>query len=248
MQHFRAFKPGSPRDEDCPLWLMTRGLTKRYVFDGGRDARLDCQQLTHRPPAHQITYMPGEDLITDLKSRGGDVTTLAALARADDKSLQQTLKALGYLKLGERARVLTALKAVPEVLDVSDAAAPSTAPEDDDEPVGDSTMVMHGAGCRHSPAAACSRRRCGRATRRPARRRRSPNARCVILAPSSRSASASRPSSRSFMGEQQVCGTRAESCSTAPSASHPHLLLFHLYNRAQGHGEVREHHAKRRDL
>ena len=88
--------------------------------------------------------MPGEDLITDLKSRGGDVTTLAALARADDKSLQQTLKALGYLKLGERARVLTALKAVPEVLDVSDAAAPSTTPEDDDEPVGDSTMVMHG--------------------------------------------------------------------------------------------------------
>ena len=73
------------------------------------------------------------------------MTTLAALARADDKSLQQALKALGYLKLGERARVLTALKAVPEVLDVSDAAAPSTAPEDDDEPGGDSTMVMHSA-------------------------------------------------------------------------------------------------------
>ena len=190
---------------------MTRGLTKRYVFDGGRDARLDCQQLTHRPPAHQITYMPGEDLITDLKSRGGDVTTLAALARADDKSLQQTLKALGYLKLGERARVLTALKAVPEVLDVSDAAAPSTAPEDDDEPVGDSTMVMHSAVVDiHDDGGLLKTtlRQGDAATGTPP-----PLSKCKV-----RYIGSVLPQCVRFeavvkefhMGEQQVCGTRAE--------------------------------------
>ena len=55
--------------------------------------------------------MSDEDLIADLKSRGADITALSALARADDKSLQEMLKALGYSKLGERARATSALKA-----------------------------------------------------------------------------------------------------------------------------------------
>ena len=55
--------------------------------------------------------MSDEDLIADLKSRGADITALSTLARADDKSLQEMLKALGYSKLGERARATSALKA-----------------------------------------------------------------------------------------------------------------------------------------
>ena len=194
--------------------------------------------------------MPGEDLITDLKSRGGDVTTLAALARADDKSLQQTLKALGYLKLGERARVLTALKAVPEVLDVSDAAAPSTAPEDDDEPVGDSTMVMHGAVVDiHDDGGLLKTtlRQGDAATGTPP-----PLSKCKV-----RYIGSVLPQCVRFeavvkefhMGEQQVCGTRAE---RAAALHLPRLTLSPPLppppTGAKGHGEVREHHAKRRDL
>ena len=60
--------------------------------------------------------------------------------------MQPALKTLGYAKLGERARLIAALKAAPTAaLDVSDAASPSAAPSAPDEPVleGDATMVMH---------------------------------------------------------------------------------------------------------
>ena len=80
-------------------------------------------------------------LVAELASRGGDVAALARLARADDKSLQTELKALGFGKLGERARLVTALKVEQLTLDVSDD-ADAAAPEASE---GGSTMVMHGA-------------------------------------------------------------------------------------------------------
>ena len=90
--------------------------------------------------------MPDEDVLADIGARGGDVAALTRMAHADDKALQPKLKELGYSKLGERARLVAALKAAP--LDVSDATAPAPAAAsaaEEDVVEGDSTMVMHGA-------------------------------------------------------------------------------------------------------
>lgn len=92
-------------------------------------------------------------VLGDLAARGGNVVDLQQLPPSE---LTAALKALGYGKLGERARVISALKqapaaAVPPVeLEAASApaapSAPAAATSDGDATLTpDSTMVMHGA-------------------------------------------------------------------------------------------------------
>ena len=86
--------------------------------------------------------MPSEpDVLAELVSRGGD---LNELRNAGNAQLQQALKDLGYAKLGERAKVVTAIKnsvaSQPAASQALDAGTSSTADE-----VSDKTVVMHGA-------------------------------------------------------------------------------------------------------
>ena len=86
-------------------------------------------------------------VLAELAERGGDVGELTRQAHSDGAAgLQAALKALGYSKLGERARVMSALKAA--AAESAEAVAPAAASKSIDEaPVdlADATMVMHGA-------------------------------------------------------------------------------------------------------
>lgn len=101
-----------------------------------------------------------EGVLAALAANGGNVAELSALAISDSAAtLQSTLKGLGYTKLGERARIIAALRAMPPpseqgsaehpagAVDVTESPArgPALAEEQPSASDGDGTMVMHGA-------------------------------------------------------------------------------------------------------
>ena len=67
--------------------------------------------------------LDSQALLDDLAARGGKLADLQKLPKAE---LQPALKHLGFTKLGDRARVIAAIQAVPVELEpATSAAAPS---------------------------------------------------------------------------------------------------------------------------
>ena len=52
---------------------------------------------------------------TSVKQRGGDIELLKATAKEESAQIQELLKGLGYMKLGERLRITSVLKAAARV-------------------------------------------------------------------------------------------------------------------------------------